>query len=61
MQRRKFIQNSALFGSLAMINPKVSLASSLEKYPVVRTPKGERNFESKAIEKAIKEFGKKKP
>jgi len=59
MQRRKFIQNSALFGSLAMINPKVSLASSLEKYPVVRTPKGERNFESKAIEKAIKEFGKK--
>ena len=59
MQRRKFIQNSALFGSLAMINPKVSLASSLEKYPVVRTPKGERNFESKAIEKAIQEFGKK--
>ena len=59
MQRRKFIQNSALFGSLAMINPKVSLASSLEKYPVVRTPKGERNFESKAIENAIKEFGKK--
>ena len=59
MQRRKFIQNSALFGSLAMINPKVSLASSLEKYPVVRTPKGERNFESKAIEKAIKEFRKK--
>ena len=59
MQRRKFIQNSALFGSLAMINPKVSFASSLEKYPVVRTPKGERNFESNAIEKAIKEFGKK--
>ncbi len=59
MQRRKFIQNSALFGSLAMMNPKLSFASELEKYPIVRTPKGQRNFESKAIEKAIKEFRKK--
>ena len=31
-------------------------ASNLKDFPVVRLPKGERNFESKVIEKAIKEF-----
>ena len=31
-------------------------ASNLKDFPVVRLPKGERNFDSKVIEKAIKEF-----
>tara|TARA_R110002049_G_scaffold309206_1_gene518571 strand:- start:41340 stop:42764 length:1425 start_codon:yes stop_codon:yes gene_type:complete len=59
MQRRKFIQNTALFGSLAMVAPTNIMASALSKeFPVVRVPKGKRHFESKFIEDAIKEFQK---
>lgn len=58
MQRRKFIQNTALFGGgMLLMNPiNLVSASNLKDFPVVRLPKGERNFESKVIEKAIKEF-----
>ena len=40
-----------------MINPlDLVSAPNMKDFPVVRPPKGQRNFESKAIEKAIKEF-----
>ncbi len=62
MQRRKFIQNTALAGGLTFIDPfhlKASGFSNIfQKFPVVRTPEGERNFESKVIEETIKEFQK---
>lgn len=62
MQRRKFIQNSALFGSLMLVNPSELFANelsfSLKDFPVVRPLKGKRNFESAIIESAIKEFTK---
>ncbi|MEC7783180.1 MAG: glycoside hydrolase family 125 protein [Bacteroidota bacterium] len=59
MQRRTFIQNTALAGGLTVINPTGLFAESLfKKFPTVRVPAGQRNFESKAIEKAIKEFSK---
>lgn len=58
MQRRKFIQNTALFGGgVLLMNPLNAVAAtSLKEFPVVRPPKAERNFQSKAIEEAIKEF-----
>ena len=60
MQRRKFIQNSALFSSLALIDPIEIFAanSNMVNFPVVRVAKGKRNFESELIEKAIIEFQK---
>lgn len=59
MQRRKFVQNTALAGSLTLIQPfSLSAQSIFKGFPVVRTPKGKRNFESKTIEKAITEFQK---
>ncbi|UGU14904.1 glycoside hydrolase family 125 protein [Sinomicrobium kalidii] len=59
MQRRKFIQNTALLGGLTLVDPVHLAASPLKKqFPEVRTPKGKRNFESRAIESAIKEFQK---
>lgn len=59
MQRRKFIQNTALLGGLTLVDPVHLVASPLKgQFPVVRTPKSERHFESNAIEKAIKEFQK---
>lgn len=62
MKRRKFIQNTALAGGLTMLDPFQIQASEIEKFfqkfPEVRTPKGQRNFESKAIEDAIAEFQK---
>lgn len=62
MERRKFIQNTALAGGLTLIDPFHINASQIEnffsRFPVVRIPKGERNFESKVIENAIKEFQK---
>lgn len=54
MHRRTFIQSTALIGAGTFINPFSLLASS--DFPVVRIPAGSRNFESAAIEKAIKEF-----
>lgn len=54
MRRRTFIQNTALLGAATLVNPFTLSASS--GFPVVRTPKKARHFESKAIEKAIVEF-----
>jgi len=59
MQRRKFIQNTALFSSLLLIDPMDIMAAGTAKdFPVVRIAKGKRNFESTVIEKAILEFQK---
>ena len=61
MQRRKFIQNTALFGGgmLVMSPLEVVSAPFLNKFPEVRPSLGKRNFTSKAIENAIKEFQEK--
>ena len=62
MKRRTFIQNTALAGGLTMIDPAHLMAANrynAKDFPIVRVPKGQRNFESHAIEKAIKEFSKK--
>ena len=57
MQRRKFIENTALFGGMMMINPfSFTAGSPYKEFPVVRPPKGKRNFQSEAIESAIREF-----
>ncbi|WP_299156041.1 glycoside hydrolase family 125 protein [uncultured Christiangramia sp.] len=59
MERRKFIQNTALFTGLTFINPLDIIAGTTNKdFPVVRIPEGERNFRSTIIEKMIKEFQK---
>lgn len=62
MKRRVFIQNSVMAGSFLTINPLEACASkaSVEGilFPVVRPPSEKRNFESKSVEKAIKEFQK---
>lgn len=60
MQRRKFIQNTALAGGLTMLDSfhlkAFEIEGFLKRDPVVRVPKGERNFESRIIEKAIIDF-----
>ena len=60
MERRKFIQNTVLGGSALAMNPFPITAGifSGSKFPVVRTPKEERNFNSEHIEKLITEFRK---
>jgi len=58
MQRRKFIQNTAILGGLTMVRPSHLMANPMNIYPMVRLPKEQRNFNSKQIEKAIKEFQK---
>ena len=60
MQRRKFLQNTAILGGLTMVNPTHLMAASntISKFPVVRLPEHQRNFNSKEIEKVIKEFQK---
>src|SRR5690606_21603226 len=58
MNRRTFIQSSALAGAGAMLPPIFSFASSPD-FPVVRIPENERHFKSEAIEGAISEFKKK--
>ncbi|QCX37413.1 glycoside hydrolase family 125 protein [Aureibaculum algae] len=59
MQRRKFIRNTALMGGLAMLDPfQLTATNSLKNFPIVRTPKRQRNFESKSVESAIEEFQK---
>lgn len=59
MQRRKFIKNTALFGGIAIVAPTNIIASTFSKgFPLVRVPTEQRHFESKFIEKAIKEFQK---
>lgn len=60
MKRRKFLQNTALAGGLTMLDPfhiqGSTLADVFSKFPVVRTQKSARNFESKIIEQVISEF-----
>lgn len=60
MQRRKFIQSTALFSSLALIDPFEIMASNIKTidFPIVRVAKHKRNFESDFIEKTIAEFQK---
>lgn len=57
MQRRKFVQGTALIGAGAFLNPfSINSIYAAADFPIVRTPSSKRNFESKAIEAAIKEF-----
>lgn len=59
MQRRKFIQNTAMAGGLTFVDPSHLMAQAFAKdFPVVRTAAGQRNFESPAIEAAINKFQK---
>ncbi|MEJ7644776.1 MAG: glycoside hydrolase family 125 protein [Chryseolinea sp.] len=58
MNRRTFVQSSALAGAGAMIPPLFSF-SGISDFPLVRRPESERNFKSEAIEQAISEFKKK--
>jgi len=61
MKRKNFIRNAALFGGLTMVDPFYLTARSkfeIVEFPIVRTPKGKRNFESDEIENAINEFQK---
>lgn len=57
MDRRTFMQRSALLGAGAFITP-FSL-SAANDFPVVRVSASDRNFQSEAIEEAIKEFRQK--
>ncbi|WP_156306936.1 glycoside hydrolase family 125 protein [Sphingobacterium endophyticum] len=57
MKRRTFLQNSALLGA-GMLASKFSFASSINDFPVVRTPLEKRHFTSKLVEDMIKEFQK---
>ncbi|QCR24681.1 glycoside hydrolase family 125 protein [Pontibacter sp. SGAir0037] len=56
MDRRKFLQGSLLLGAGAMVSPLAFAAS--QDFPVVRVAASKRNFQSKAVEAAIKEFSK---
>lgn len=59
MKRRNFIQNTALAGALTTIDPYSLFADSgTVNFPKVRVPQEQRNFKSKSIEKAIKDFSK---
>ncbi|MBT33029.1 MAG: metal-independent alpha-mannosidase [Thalassobius sp.] len=55
MDRRSFIQGSALASAGLMFNNQYSWALN-SGFPEVRVPKSERNFSSKSVEAAIKEF-----
>lgn len=50
------MQSSALLGAGLYFNPLTVAASA--DYPTVRLPASKRNFQSKAVEAAIKEFGR---
>ncbi|GAB2703343.1 glycoside hydrolase family 125 protein [Mucilaginibacter koreensis] len=56
MQRRKFIQSTALLGAGVIVAKTPASAFALETYPQVRVPVAKRKFTSKAVEGAIKEF-----
>lgn len=56
MNRRTFIQSSVLLGAGTFMNPLAFAASP--DFPVVRVPAAKRNFQSKSVEAAIKEFKK---
>ena len=57
MKRRKFIQQSSL-ASAAILLSKYSLAHTANEFPIVRTPKAQRKFNSPAVEKLIAEVKK---
>ncbi|MFC6997102.1 glycoside hydrolase family 125 protein [Rufibacter roseus] len=57
MNRRTFLQSTALVGTGMLIIP-LSIASTPNTYPTVRIPAAKRNFKSKSIDKAINEFQK---
>ncbi|MBC3539124.1 glycoside hydrolase family 125 protein [Rufibacter sediminis] len=57
MNRRTFINSSALLGAGILLNPQLVFASA--DFPVVRVPAAKRNFQSKSVENAIAEFSKK--
>jgi len=56
MDRRTFIQSSALAGAGMFFYPQVFAAAA--DFPVVRVSAAKRNFQSKSVEEAIKEFRK---
>ena len=61
MKRRHFIQNTAMAGTFTLLNPFEAVIANNrfnKNFPVVRIPEKERNFQSKFIENAIKEFQK---
>jgi hypothetical protein len=55
MNRRTFVQSTALLGAGLVFNKATAFAAS-NPFPVVRIPAGERRFTSKAVEKAIATF-----
>lgn len=55
MNRKKFLQQTAILGAGLAIN-KMSIAQSNNDFPVVRWPESKRHFRSDAIEAAIKSF-----
>lgn len=60
MNRRLFIRHTtAAAAAFSVMSPFAATAGGASDFPVVRTPENQRRFKSKAIEKAIKEFGKK--
>ena len=54
MNRRKFIQNTALLAAATSVAPKL-WAEETTTFPVVRTPLSKRKFTSEAVEKTIAE------
>lgn len=57
MQRRTFLQQSALAGA-ALAFSKYGLAKDLNDFPVVRIPESQRKFKSASVEKLIAEVKK---
>lgn len=62
MKRRKFIQQSALAGAAVSVSPlsfsPMWAKSNFKDFPVVRTPKKDRNFTSTIVEQTIEEIQK---
>ncbi|KAA3438772.1 glycoside hydrolase family 125 protein [Rufibacter hautae] len=56
MNRRTFMQSSALVGAGVLFNPQFLFASA--EFPVVRVSAAKRNFQSKSVDQAISEFAK---
>ena len=56
MERRQFITNTALLGAGVLAGKFTKAAAAAGVFPVVRVAPDKRNFTSKAVEAAIKEF-----
>ncbi|WP_116127287.1 glycoside hydrolase family 125 protein [Lewinella sp. IMCC34183] len=57
MNRRNFVRQTALLGGAVALNPLRGYAGGYTKdFPVVRVAAAERNFSSRAVEAAIREF-----